>query len=85
MSAGTCTGYVGSTLKDTKIAVGFNKTMKAVSSNGKFSIAGGYNGATFAQATAIDVAEVLLYDGAVPNSGLVTVWNYFKSKYGFIG
>lgn len=85
MSAGTITAYVGSTLKDTKVAIGSNKTMKAVSSNGKFTIAGGYNGSTFAQATAIDVAEVLVYNGAVPNAGLTTVWNYFKSKYGFIG
>ena len=22
-------------------------------------------------------------DGAVPNAGLTTVWNYFKTKYGF--
>jgi hypothetical protein len=86
MSAGTINAYIGSTLRDTKVAIGSgNKTMKAVSSNGKFTIAGGYNGSTFAQATAIDVAEVLVYNGAVPNAGLTTVWNYFKSKYGFIG
>lgn len=84
MSAGTVTGYVGSTLKATAVAVGGDKRMKAVSSNAKFSIAAGFDGATYKQASAIDVAEVLLYDGAVPNAGLTTVWNYFKSKYGFI-
>ena len=52
-------------------------------SNTKLNIAGGFNGTTFAQASAIDVAEVLIYDGAVPNAGLTTVWNYFKTKYGF--
>jgi hypothetical protein len=83
MSAGTVTGYAGATLKDTTVAIGGVKTMTPVSTNAKFYIAGGFNGATFAQATAIDVAEVLVYDGAVPDSGLITVWNYFKSKYGF--
>lgn len=83
MSAGTITGYAGSTLKQTAVAVGSNKEMKPVSANAKFSVAGGFNGSLFAQASAIDVAEVLVYDGAVPNSELITVWNYFKSKYGF--
>lgn len=84
MSGGTCNGYVGSTLKTTAIAAGANKTMKAVSSNAKFYISGGFNGSTFAQASPIDIAEVLVYDGAVPDDGLITVWNYFKQKYGFI-
>jgi hypothetical protein len=84
MSGGTITGYVGSILKATSVAIGGDKTMKAVTSNAKFSIAGGFNGTSFAQASAIDVAEVLLYDGSVPDSGMITVWNYFKSKYGFI-
>jgi hypothetical protein len=83
MSGGTCTGYAGATLKDTAIAGGGNKKMMPVSSTAKLYIAGGYNGSTYAQASAIDVAEVLIYDGAVPNAGLITVWNYFKSKYGF--
>ena len=85
MSAGTCTGYLGSTLKQTAVAIGSDKRMMPVASTAKFSIAGGFNGTTYAQASAIDVAEVLVYDGAVPDSGLITVWNYFKSKYGFIG
>ena len=85
MSAGTCTGYVGSTLKATAVATGGDKRMKAVSSNAKFNIAAGFDGSVYKQATPIDVAEVLVYDGAVPNAGLITVWNYFKSKYGFIG
>jgi hypothetical protein len=85
MSGGTCTGYVGSTLKATAVAVGGDKRMKAVSSNAKFNIAAGFDGSVYKQATPIDVAEVLVYDGAVPNAGLITVWNYFKSKYGFIG
>jgi hypothetical protein len=83
MSGGTCTGYAGATLKSTAIAGGGNKKMMPVSSTAKLYIAGGYNGSTYAQASAIDVAEVLIYDGAVPNAGLITVWNYFKSKYGF--
>jgi len=83
MSGGTGTGYVGSTLKTTATAIGSNKKMLPVSTNAKFNIAGGFNGTTFAQASAIDVAEVLVYDGAVPNDGLITVWNYFKTKYGF--
>ena len=85
MSAGTVTGYVGSTLKATATSVGSDKRMKAVSSNAKFNIAAGFDGSVYKQAAPIDVAEVLLYDGAVPNAGLTTVWNYFKSKYGFIG
>ena len=85
MSAGICTGYVGSTLKATSVAGGGDKRMKAVSSNAKFNIAAGFDGSVYKQATPIDVAEVLVYDGAVPNAGLITVWNYFKSKYGFIG
>jgi len=84
MSGGTVNGYVGQTLKATTVAVGADKKMKAVSSTAKFSVAGGFNGTTFAQASSIDVAEVLVYDGAVPDSGMVTVWNYFKSKYGFV-
>jgi hypothetical protein len=83
MSGGTCTGYAGATLKDTAIAVGGNKLMQPVSSSAKFNIAGGFDGLTYKQSSAIDVAEVLVYDGAVPNAGLVTVWNYFKTKYGF--
>lgn len=83
MSAGTMNGYYGSTLYATAVALGPNKKMLATSSNAKLYIAGGFNGTTFAQASAIDIAEVLIYDGAVPNSGLNTVWNYFKSKYGF--
>jgi len=85
MSGGTCTGYVGSTLKATAVATGGDKRMKAVSSNAKFKIAAGFDGSVYKQATPVDVAEVLVYDGAVPNAGLITVWNYFKSKYGFIG
>ena len=84
MSGGTINGYVGSTLKQTAIASGGDKRMQPVSSDAKFSIAGGFNGTTFAQSSPIDVAEVLVYDGAVPDSGLITVWNYFKSKYGFV-
>ena len=83
MSGGTVNGYYGSQLYSTAVAVGGNKKMMPVSSTAKLYIAGGYNGSTYAQASAIDVAEVLIYDGAVPNSGLITVWNYFKSKYGF--
>jgi hypothetical protein len=84
MSAGTVTGYVGSTLKATAVAVGGDKSMKPVSSNAKFNIAAGFDGTIYKQGAPIDVAEVLLYDGAVPDSGMITVWNYFKSKYGFI-
>jgi hypothetical protein len=84
MSAGTCTGYVGNQLKSTVVATGSNKNMRPVASNTKLTIAGGFNGTTFAQSSPIDVAEVLIYDGAVPNSGLPSVWNYFKTKYGFI-
>ena len=76
-------GY-GSALYSETIAVGPNKKMMPVSSPAKLYIAGGFNGTTYAQASAIDVAEVLIYDGAVPNAGLTTVWNYFKTKYGFI-
>jgi len=83
MSNGTMDGYCGTTLYSTAVAVGSNKKMMPVSSNAKLYIAGGFNGTTFAQASAIDVAEVLIYDGAVPNAGLTTVWNYFKTKYGF--
>jgi len=83
MSNGTMDGYCGTTLYSTAVAVGSNKKMMPVSSNAKLYIAGGFNGALFAQASAIDVAEVLIYDGAVPNAGLTTVWNYFKTKYGF--
>ena len=83
MSNGTMDGYCGTTLYSTAVAVGGNKKMMPVSSNTKLNIAGGFNGTTFAQASAIDVAEVLIYDGAVPNAGLTTVWNYFKTKYGF--
>ena len=84
MSAGTITGYIGSTLKATVVATGSNKLMQPVGTTAKFLIAGGFNGSTYAQASAIDVAEVLLYDGAIPNAGLTGVWNYFKTKYGFI-
>ena len=84
MSAGTCTGYVGNQLKQTVIASGSNKNMRPVAANTKLTIAGAFNGTTFAQSSPIDVAEVLIYDGAVPNSGLPSVWNYFKTKYGFI-
>lgn len=84
MSAGTMTGYLGSTLKQTVVATGSNKNMKPVASGTKLTIAGGFNGTTFAQSSPIDVAEVIIYDGAVPNSGLPSVWNYFKTKYGFI-
>jgi len=83
MSGGTMDGYCGTTLYSTAVAVGSDKKMMPVSSNAKLFIAGGFNGTTFAQASAIDVAEVLIYDGAVPNAGLTTVWNYFKTKYGF--
>jgi len=83
MSGGTVNGYVGTAIKDTLTAIGGDKNMKSVGVNGKFYIAGGFDGTTFKQSSPIDVAEVLVYDGAVPNSGLVTVWNYFKSKYGF--
>lgn len=83
MSGGTVSGYYGSTLYAQATSVGSNKKMMPVSSSAKLYIAGGFNGTTYAQASAIDVAEVLIYDGAVPNSGLVTVWNYFKTKYGF--
>lgn len=84
MSGGTCNGYVDSTLKATATAVGVDKTMKAVASNAKFYVSAGFNGDTFAQSAPIDVAEVLVYDGAVSDAGLITVWNYFKQKYGFI-
>lgn len=83
LSAGTMTSYLGSTLKNTVVATGANKNMKPVSSNAKLYIAGGFNGTTFSQSSPIDVAEVLIYDGAIPNSGLPSVWNYFKTKYGF--
>jgi len=83
MSNGTMDGYCGTTLYASATSVGSNKKMMPVSSNAKLYIAGGFNGALFAQASAIDVAEVLIYDGAVPNAGLTTVWNYFKTKYGF--
>jgi hypothetical protein len=56
-----------------------------VSSNAKFNIAACFDETIYKQGAPIDVAEVLVYDGAVPDSGLITVWNYFKSKYGFIG
>jgi hypothetical protein len=85
MSAGTMTGYVGSTLKNTSIASGGSKNMKPVTAGTKLTIGGGFNGSTFAQSSPIDVAEVIIYDGAVPNSGLPSVWNYFKTKYGFTG
>ena len=84
MSAGTCTGYVGSTLKTTLVASGGDKNMRPAIASAKFYVAGGFNGTTFSQSSPIDVAEVLLYNGAVPNAGLTTVWNYFKQKYGFI-
>jgi hypothetical protein len=84
MSGGTCKGYIGSTLKTTVVAVGGDKTMKPALSTAKFYVAAGFNGTTFSQSSPIDVAEVLLYDGAVPDTGLITVWNYFKQKYGFI-
>lgn len=84
LSAGTMTGYVGGTLKQTVVATGSNRNMKPVSAGTKLTIAGGFNGSTFVQSSPIDVAEVIIYDGAVPNSGLPSVWNYFKTKYGFI-
>lgn len=83
MSGGTVSGYYGSQLYSQAVAVGSNKKMMPVSSTAKLYLAGGFNGSTYAQASSVDIAEVLIYDGAVPNSGLVTVWNYFKSKYGF--
>lgn len=83
MGNGVMDGYRGSTLAATATAIGPNKKMMPVSSTGKLYVAGGFNGSTFAQASPIDVAEVLIYDGSVPNDGLITVWNYFKSKYGF--
>ena len=83
MSGGTVSGYYGSQLYSTAVAVGSNKKMMPVSTSAKLYIAGGFNGTTYAQSSAIDVAEVIIYDGAVPNADLVSVWNYFKSKYGF--
>lgn len=84
MSGGTCNGYSDSSLKATAVAVGGNKTMKPVASNAKFYIGAGFNGNTLSTTSPIDVAEVLVYDGAVSDAGLTTVWNYFKQKYGFI-
>lgn len=84
MSGGTCTGYVGSTLKTTIIAGGGDKTMRAVSSNAKFYVSAGFTTGSLSQSASIKVAEILVYNGAVPDAGLTTVWNYFKQKYGFI-
>lgn len=83
LSAGTMTSYLGSALKNTVVATGSNKNMKPVASNAKLYVAGGFNGSTFAQSSPVDIAELLIYDGAIPNSGLPSVWNYFKTKYGF--
>jgi hypothetical protein len=81
MSAGTINGYIGNKLKATNSSTG---SMKAVSSNAKFYVAGGFDGTVYKQSTPLDFAEILLYDGAVPDAGLTTVWNYFKQKYGFV-
>lgn len=84
LSAGTITSYVGNQLINTTVTTGSNKNMKPVSSLGKFAIASSFNSGIYSQTTPLDVTEVLIYNGAIPNAGMTTVWNYFKTKYGFI-
>jgi len=83
LSAGTMTGYVGQTLKTTGSAIGSNKNMQPVASAAKFYVGGGFNGTVFAQSSPIDVAEVILYNGAIPTADLPSIWNYLRQKYGF--
>lgn len=84
-SNGHCRTYIGDTIDNTTNLSGTfdDQKVKPPSSLGILSIAGGFNNGIFAQGTPIDVAEVILYDGAIPDDGLTTVWNYFKQKYGF--
>ena len=85
-STGTCifNGYAGSTLKDTVTNTTGNTYMKKpTTSTAKFSIASGYQSGSRVQTSEIDVAEVILYNGALSDAQLTSVWNYFKTKYGF--
>lgn len=83
LSAGTMNGFVGQVLKSTFPASGSNKNVKPVSSTAKFYIGGGFNGDVFAQSSPIDVAEVIVYNGAVPTADLPSIWSYLRQKYGF--
>lgn len=85
-TTGTCVvnAYAGTTLKDTVTNTTGNTYMKKPTTNTvKFSVASGFNSGTRIQTSEIDVVEIILYNGALSNSDLQSVWDYFKTKYGF--
>ena len=85
MSGGTCTGYVGEKLKaGPTTAIGSNKEMQQPGSQAILSIASSFNSNAYAQSSPIDVAEAIVYNGALTDSQLTAVWGYLRQKYGFI-
>lgn len=87
MSAGTCTGYVGQTLKaGPTLAIGSNKTMRTPNpvNKPKLYICSGFDGTTFKQSSMIDMTELIIYNNALSDSNMSSVWKYLRQKYGFV-